>query len=174
MIDFLKALVEKLRVDLLLASLAIAILFFKLCEFDAWWMVFVLSVSYITTLGVENGFKAIMKKRESKKKAIDQAAKTRQEEEDLNEEIWKRFFALDSQSLWLLKAIFVAEKDPTNPLIRYVRDGGSLAYEIDKSYVFRIPEVDRVYYPLLYAEHLANSSVITFQSYYMKLVARYV
>lgn len=174
MLDFLKALVEKFRVDLLLASLAFAILLFKLYGFDAWWMIFVFCVTYIVILAVENWLKGFRKKKELKKQAIARAVKDKQEEEDFNEEIWKRFYALDDQTLGLVKTIYLAERDPVNPLIRYFHDGGALAFEIDNSYDFRIPKGNRVYYPLLYSEHLANASVITFHPYYMKLVARYV
>lgn len=103
MLDFLKALVEKLRVDLLLASLALAILLFKLCGFDAWWLIFVFCVTYIVILCVENWLKGIRKKQELKKQAIAKAAIDKQEEEDLNEEVWKRFYALDTQALGLVK-----------------------------------------------------------------------
>lgn len=174
MLEFLKALVEKLRIDLLLASLAFAILLFKLCGFDAWWMIFVFCLTYIAILGIEKLLRCIRKKRESKRQNLVKAANARQEEEDLNNEVWKRFYALDSQTLGLLKKIYLAEEDPANPLIRYVHDGGALAFEIDRSYDFKIPAGNRVYCPLLYAEHLAQASVITFHPYYMKLVARFV
>ena len=172
--EFLKALVEKLRVDLLLASLAIAILLFKVFGFDAWWMVFAFCVTYIFLLGVEKRVKTVREKKGMEKQKMAQNAKSRQEAVRHNEEVWKRFYALDSQLLDLLKTIYQAETDPANPLIRYIHDGGALAYQIDDSYGFRIPGGDRVYYPLLYAEHLANTSVITFHPYYLKLVARYV
>ena len=141
MLDFLKALVEKLRIDLLLASLAFAILLFKLFGFDVWWMIFVFCVTYITLLCIEKLLRDIREKRESKRQSLIRAAKARQEEEDLNDEVWKRFYVLDSQALGLLKNIYMAEKDPANPLIRYVHDGGVLAYEIDKNYNFKIPKV---------------------------------
>lgn len=173
-VDFFKALVEKLRVDLLLASLAVAILLFKVFDFDVWWMLFAFSIAYIVLLGAEKAVKAIRKKKELKKQAIARAIKEKREEEDLNEEVWKRFYALDSKTLGLVKTIYLAEKDPSNSLIRYIHDGGALAYEIDRDYNFRIPEHDRVYYPLLYAEHISNASVITFNQYYMELVAHYV
>lgn len=174
MFDFLKALVEKLRVDLLLASLAIAILLFKLCGFDAWWLVFVFCVSYIVLLGVEKWLNNLRKKKDSKKRAKARAAMVKQDEDDLNEEVWKRFYALDPRMLGLLKTIYLAERDPANNLIRYIHDGGALAYEVENSYDFKIPKGNMVYYPLLYAEHIANASVISFQPFFMMLVARYV
>ncbi len=174
MLDFLKALVEKLRVVLVLASLAIAILLFKWLAFDVWWTVFAFCVAYIALLAIEKGVNAIKKKCELKKQAIVKSAKAKQEEDDFNEEVWKRFYALDAQTLGLVKTIFLAETDPGNPLIHYLHDGGTLAYEIDRSYDFRIPASDRVYYPLLHAERLNNTSVITFQPYYYELVAHYV
>lgn len=174
LVDFFKALVEKLRIVLLLASLAIAILLFKIFGFDIWWMLFTFSIAYIVLLGAEKAVKTIRQKKELKKQAIARAVKAKREQEDLNEEVWKRFYALDSKNLELVKTIFLAEKDPFNPLIRYIHDGGALAYDIDRDYNFRIPEHDRVYYHLLYAEHIANASVITFHPYYMELVAHYV
>ncbi len=174
LVDFFKALVEKLRIVLLLASLAIAILLFKLFGLDIWWMLFTFSIAYIVLLGAEKAVKAIYQKKELKKQAIARAVKAKRDEEDLNEEVWKRFYALDSQQLGLVKTIYLAEKDPSNPLIRYIHDNGALAYDIDRDYNFRIPEHDHVYYPLLYAEHIANASVITFHPYYMELVAHYV
>ena len=174
MLDFLKALIDKLRVDLLLASLAIAILLYKLCGFDIWWMVFVFCVTYIVLLGMELLFKDIRKSKEVKREYIAKVVEAKQEEEYLNEEIWKRFYALDTQTLVLVKTIYFAERDPNNPLIRYIQDGGNVAYHVEQNYFFRIPKGDRVYTLLLYAEHLANTSVITFQPYFLKLVAQYV
>lgn len=47
MLDFLKTLAERLRMELLLAALAIAILLFKIFDFDAWWMFFAFCVAYM-------------------------------------------------------------------------------------------------------------------------------
>ena len=174
MLDFLKAIVDRLRMDLLLASLALAILLLKLCGFDTWWMVFAFCVSYIVMLGVEKWLNNNRKKKDLRKQAIAMATRVKQKEDNMNEEVWKRFYALDPGNLELLKTIYLADMDPGNSLIRYIHDGGALAYEIDRSYDFRIPGKDRVYYPLLYSEHLASASVITFHPYYLKLVARYV
>jgi hypothetical protein len=174
MLDFLKAFVDKLRVDLLLGSLAVAILLFKLCGIDAWWMVFAFCVAYIGLLCIEHAIKVIREKKESKSRAIANTARLRQEEEDLNVKIWKRFYAMDSQALDLVKTIYLAPKDPTDSLTRYVQDGGTLAYEINENSVFWIPKGDRVYYPLLYAENLSHASVISFHPYFMKLIAHFV
>ena len=174
MLDFLKALIDKLRVNLLLASLAVAILLYKLCGFDIWWMVFVFCVTYIVILGIELLFKDIRKGKEVKRKHIAKVLEAKQEEAYLNEEIWKRFYALDNQTLDFVRTIYYAERDPNNPLIRYIQDGGNVAYLVEQNYIFRIPKGDRGYSLLLYAEHLTNNSVITFQPYFLKLVAQYV
>lgn len=174
MLDFFKAIVEKLRVDLLLASLAIAILLLKIFGFDIWWLFFTFSSAYIVLLCVEKGVRGIRQKRELQKRAIDKARKAKKDEERLNDEVWKRFYALDATSLGVVKTIYLAEKDPSNPLIHYIHDCGALAYEIDRSYDYRILYNNNVYRPLLYAEHIANATVVTFQPYYMELVAHYV
>lgn len=171
---FFKAIVDKLRVDLLLASLAIAILLFKIIAFDAWWMVFVFCVSYLALVGIEFLIRRLKRNRETQRKIQGQLIQERQKEEDFNEEVWKRFYALDKQSLECVTRVYLADKDPCNPYVRFIRDGGLMAYSIERNEAFRIPKGGSYYYLLLRAEHIGNTSVISFQPYYFDLVAHYV
>lgn len=172
--DFFKALIEKLRVDLLLASLAVAILLFKLFGFDVWWMLFTFCIAYIVLLVAENAVKSIRHERELEKLDDARIKKAKNDSDKINEEVWKRFYALDSKSLDMVKKIYLSESDPSNPLRRYIQDGGTLEYEIANNYNYLVPLQDCAYLPLLHAEHIAYSSVITFHPYYLKLVAHYV
>lgn len=172
--DFLKVLVDKLRIDLLLASLAIAILLFKFLAFDAWWMVFTFCVTYLALVGIEYAIKRNKKKRETLRDLQEKLMKKRQREEDFNEEVWKRFYALEKQSLDCVRRIYLSEKDPDNPYVRYIRDDGAMAFSIESNYDFRIPQGGSYSYLLLRAEHIGNASVVTFLPYYHDLVAHYV
>ena len=174
MIDFLKTLAERLRMELLLAALAIAILLFKIFDFDAWWMIFAFCVAYIALLGAESAIKGIANNREANKMQHARALEAKREADEHNEEVWKRFNVLDKQTLDFVRTIYLAEQDPSNNLIRYFHDGGSVSYEVDHNSAFRIPAGGRAYYLLLKAEYIGNSSVITFHPYYLKLVAHYV
>ena len=145
MFDFLKAVIEKLRMDLLLAALAISILLFKVIGFDVWWMVFSFCIAYLILIGIESWIKRIKISMINEEKARHQSAEQKREDAFFKEEVWKRFFALDEHSLLLVKDIYLSEKDPQNPLIRYVRDHGKTAYEIERSVDFRVSEGDRWY-----------------------------
>lgn len=174
MFDFLKAVIEKLRMDLLLAALAISIFLFKVIGFDVWWMVFSFCIAYLILIGIEHWAKHIKTNIANEKKARLRSAEQEREDAFYKEEVWKRFFALDERSLQLVKEIYLSEKDPQNPLIRYVRDYGNIAFEIERSVDFRVSEGDRRYRPLLHAEIIANASVITFDPYYLALVEHFV
>ena len=174
MTDFFKILLERLRIDILLASLAVAVLLYKLMGFDAWWMVFVFCLTALSIMGVEKGIKKLSDRREFRRQEEKKRVKQQLEDDELNEQVWQHFYTLDGQSLELVKKVYYSEKDPSNPYVRYIQDGGVLAYQIDKDPVFRVYDGDRCYYPLLNAEHIGNATVVTFMPYYLDLVKRYV
>lgn len=174
MIEFLKLIVDKLRLDLLLAALGLSVLFYKLLGFDVWWMIFSFCASYLVLLWLEHLVKAFKKWRSTEREIETREARQKADDEYINNQIWIRFNSLSEYDLSLVRSVFMSEKDPHNPLVRYCRNNVAIKYQIEDRSEFRVPIGDRRYCPLLHPELLGDTTVITFHPYFERLVSHFV
>ena len=177
MLEFLKLVVDRLRLWMLLFALGLSILLYKVSDFDGWWMLFAFCVSYLVLLGGESLIKSISKRRQRTREAENERAQQQAEDEFIKEQIWRRFNVLDEYNLVFVKAIYESKRDPYNPYVRYVQTGINGVYSdgyIDCRDEFKVILNDRRCCWLLRPEVIGGTTVITFHPYYLRLVSHYV
>ncbi|MDH6307411.1 hypothetical protein M2451_000560 [Dysgonomonas sp. PFB1-18] len=171
--DWLKAIIEKTKLQYILISVLVTAIYFKFINTDTVVLIIVFCATYLIVNSIhhlsnrwsENSRKAAVE-RENMQYNM---SKYEQHKED----VWHMFLSLNDRDLQLLTSLYRNESaDPTNKYVRIIPNLKYHTYSMLEEKL-HIPKGDRSYYPCIFSQRYGESYVMRFEGNFYELVKHY-
>lgn len=171
--DWLKAIIEKTKLQYILISVLVTAICFKFINTDTVILIIVFCATYLIVNSIHHLYNRWSENSHREKERQKEKQYNISKYEEHKEAVWHMFLSLNERDLQLLVSLYRSETtDPTNEYVRIIPNLRYHIYSLLEEKL-HIPKGGRSYSPCIFSERYGESYVIKFDGNFYELVKHY-